>query len=119
MPNARYANGRKLEYAAQEALEANGYWTIRAPGSKGAVDVVALKAGETLLVQCKLDGYMTPADRSRLWELARTLRAVPLVACWRKEGQSARTVAFARLVTRAGKVTGEIWTPDHALEVTA
>lgn len=113
MPNRKYANGRTLEYAALHFLEDNGYWATRAPGSKGAADVIALKPGEILMVQCKLDGYLTSAERDQLYGLAALLGAIPLAARWHKTGREARTVAFERLITPAAACG---WTPDHGLE---
>ena len=113
MANRRYANGRTLEYAAKDALEDNGYWATRAPGSKGPADVIALKYGETLLVQCKLDGYLTPAERAQLYGLALMLGAIPLAARWHKDGNAARVVAFERIVTPDASCD---WTPDHGFE---
>ena len=114
MPNRKYANGRDLEYATVHILEADGYWVMRAPGSKGKVDVLALKPGEILMVQCKLDGYLTPSERTGLFGLAAMFGAVPLVSYWHKpSARAARTVAFDRLVTPIARCD---WTPDHGLE---
>lgn len=113
MPNRKYANGRTLEYAAVHALELDGYWVMRAAGSKGAIDVLALKPGEILMVQCKLDGYMTPGQRTQLYGLAAMLGAVPLVAYWRKDGRAARRVAFDQLLTPVARCD---WSPDHGFE---
>lgn len=115
---SQYRGGADLERAAKKALEDNGYYVIRSAGSKGAVDLAALKIGETLLVQCKTDGYVTPADRVRLRNLASSLRVTCLVARWHKEGRAARTVAFAEL-TSMGPAGHRPWTPDHGLEESA
>jgi Holliday junction resolvase len=48
-----YERGRELEYDAMAVLRANGYYAIRSAGSKGAVDVCAIKRGQVLFVQCK------------------------------------------------------------------
>lgn len=108
-----YSDGRKLEYAAQEALEAEGYITMRAAGSRGAVDVLGFKQGQILIVQCKLDGYLTPAERTKVYGLAVMIAAVPLVARWHKDGRAARRVAFGELLD-----TERIrpWTADHGFE---
>lgn len=108
-----YTDGRRLEYAAQSALEAEGYITVRAAGSKGAVDVLGFKQGQILMVQCKLDGYLTPGERSKVYGLAVMIGAVPLVAYWRKEGRAARIVAFDELVTPELR---HAWTANHGFE---
>lgn len=112
---SRYAGGADLERAAKKMLEDNGYYVIRSAGSKGAVDLAALKNGETVLVQCKTDGYVTPADRVVLRHLAAALEATCLTARWHKEGRAARMVAFEEL-TSMGPAGHRPWTPDHGLE---
>ena len=74
-----YRNGSALELAAKRALEDNGYYVVKSGGSKGVADLVALKPGETLLVQCKTNGYLLPAERVQLRQLALRVGAVPLV----------------------------------------
>jgi len=117
MPNANYQRGRRLEYDAAAALEADGYLVMRAPGSKGCADLIALKRGEVLLVQCKTDGYLTPDERAELFGAARLVGAVPLSARWVKDGRAARKVWFAELVsTDSARSGGErAWTADHAM----
>lgn len=76
-----YTTGRSLEYKVRDNLEADGYQCIRAAGSKGKADIVALKPGETLLVQVKTSNpQLTPTDRKALLELARLTGAIPIVA---------------------------------------
>ena len=119
-----YRDGYKLENAAQHALEADGYWVIRAAGSKGTADLVAMKPGpvlgmavEILFVQCKLSGTMTPGDRNSLTALAVQFRGTAVCARWAKEGRAARTVEFREL-TGPGPKDWRPWSADHAMEVT-
>lgn len=52
--NKAYAKGRRLEYRALKALEAEGYIAARTAGSHGVFDIVALKGVEpALLIQVK------------------------------------------------------------------
>lgn len=106
-----YRNGAELERAAKHLLEDNGYFVVKAGGSKGAADLVALKPGEILLVQCKTDGYLRPGERLALVELAADLAAIPLTGEWHKEGRAAREVRF-----RFAGGCREVWSPDWALE---
>lgn len=115
---SRYDGGAGLERAAKKLLEDNGYYVIRSAGSKGMADLAAFKAGEMILVQCKTDGYISPAERVAFRKLAITLEATCLVARWHKEGRAARTVAFAELISM-GPAGVRPWTPDHGLEVSA
>src|SRR5215472_4006395 len=75
--------GRDFEHRARAALDGNGYWTIRAAASKGLVDIVAMKPGQTVFVQCKRDGSLPPAEWNALYDLAHTLGAVPVMASLR------------------------------------
>jgi hypothetical protein len=117
-----YSDGRKLEYAALASLKADGYWVIRAAGSKGIADLIALKppeddgpVGEVVFVQCKLTGILSPDERMALWSLGRRFWGVPLCARWVKDGRAARTVEFRQL-TGPGPKDWQPWTADHALE---
>lgn len=114
-----YRNGADLERAVKHHLEDNGYLlVIKSGGSKGKVDVIGLKRGETVIVQCKRSGTaVRPADRISLCSLARALGAVPLLASWVKEGNAARYIGYTEL-TFTGPRPGDnsrSWTPDHAL----
>src|SRR5215469_6456453 len=94
--------GRELERAAQLQLERRGWFVLKVgSGQGGVVDLVAiggeLDHGMTLLVQCKSNGYVPPADRAALAELALRHGIWVSVATWHKEGRAARTVAFKPL----------------------
>jgi Holliday junction resolvase len=119
MPNSNYRAGRDLEYAAAKDLEANGYFVIRAAGSHGLADLIGFKPGEVLIVQCKTDGKMTPAQRGSLTELADMIPlhcGTPLIARWQATGpRGGRTVTYTRTFYM---LPTEPWTPDHALEAT-
>lgn len=49
----RYESGRSSEYKVQNELEAEGYCTTRAAGSKGKVDVIAWNATDIRFIQVK------------------------------------------------------------------
>jgi Holliday junction resolvase len=72
--------GRDVEHAARKTLTLNGYWTHRSAGSKGEVDIIALKPGQMLFIQCKRRGTMAPQEWNRLWILAMRLGATPILA---------------------------------------
>jgi len=115
MSAAKYRAGLVLEHATRHDLEADGYYVIRSAGSKGAADLGALKPGEVLLVQCKLDGKMTPAERASFAELADRLGVVSLVASWHKQGRQARTVRFMYRTPGHESWWVTPWTPDYAI----
>lgn len=54
-PNPNYIRGRNFEYETKARWEEKGYVVIRAAGSKGAWDLVAIHPDRpTTLIQCKL-----------------------------------------------------------------
>jgi len=48
-----YAKGARFERRVKRALEDRGYFVIRASSSK-PIDLVCIKNGEVLLIECKL-----------------------------------------------------------------
>ncbi len=114
-----YANGRAFEYATRDRLAGDGYDVLRSAGSKGAhkVDVLAVKPGQVLFVQCKRSGKLPPAERVALLRLASHLPGIGLPLLAYKP--SARGgVAFA-VLTGPGPHDRRAWSPDEVAEVTA
>lgn len=61
------AKGRRGEYKAIAQLEAQGYVCVRAAGSKGVFDLVAISATEIRLLQVKSGTRnASPEERARL-----------------------------------------------------
>ncbi|WP_412740859.1 hypothetical protein [Krasilnikovia sp. MM14-A1259] len=92
-----YGTGRRFEWKTRDDLAANGYDVIRAAGSKGGtkIDLAGFKPGELVLVQCKTDGALPPAEWDRLVEVANWVKAVPLLAM---NGPRGRGVAYIELL---------------------
>lgn len=112
-PAARYRAGAVLERAAKKQLESDGYYVVKSGGSKGPADLVALKFGEILLVQCKVAGRISKAEREELCDLADRTVAVPLVCQWHKPATGPRVPRFFRAWPGLGL---EAWTADHGLQ---
>lgn len=70
-----YQRGRAFEYRVREYYKHLGYWVLRSPQSRGPADLICLKKGEVLLVQCKLDGrnHFSRDDEKQLVELAESV----------------------------------------------
>ena len=116
---SQYRGGADLERAAKKTLETGGYYVIRSAGSKGIADMAAFKRGEIVLVQCKTDGYVGPAERVAFRQLCLQLGAVCVVGRWERTGpRGGRSVAFDEL-TSMGPAGYRSWTPDHGLEASA
>jgi len=119
-PVSRYDGGANLERAAKKALEDGGYYVIKSGGSKGAADLAALKRGEIVLVQCKSDGRIGPAERIVFRQLCLRLGATCLVGQWDRGGpRGGRTSAVFIELTSMGPAGHRPWTPDHGLELPA
>lgn len=106
-----YEAGRRFEWMVRDHLGENGYDLIRSAGSKSKVDLIALKPGEILFVQCKRrDGYVLPSERAELLRLARLALAVPLVAY-----RPARKPIHYRRLLGGHPKEWESWTPDELM----
>jgi hypothetical protein len=88
-----YRLGRALEYRVRRLLEDAGFVVLRSLGSKSPVDLVAIRRGVLLLVQCKRSGTLAPAEWNTLYALADSVAAVPLLALM----PTARGTVFYRL----------------------
>jgi Holliday junction resolvase len=92
----QYRSGKRFEDRAGLDLLANGYFVVRAGGSRGVADLVAVKPGQVLLVQCKTDGKLPPEPWNALFDAAAGCGAVPVLAARPKPG----TVEYWRLERR-------------------
>jgi Holliday junction resolvase len=93
----QYGTGRRFEWKVRDDLIANGYEVMRAAGSKGStkVDLIAVKPGQMLFIQCKNSGALPPAEWDRIVEVAGWVGAVPILAA---NGERGRGVAYTRLL---------------------
>jgi hypothetical protein len=96
---SHYAQGTRFEHKVRDHLAENGYEVVRAAGSKGSskVDLIALKPGELLFIQCKRTGLISPAEWNRVFEVSGWVAALPLVA---SNGLLGRGVVFDLLLDR-------------------
>jgi Holliday junction resolvase len=106
-----YARGSDFERAIKAALEDDGYFVVRSAGSKGKVDLVAVKPGQLLFVQAKINGLCPPAERAELLRVAARAEALPIVAYKGTEGRR-RPIRY-RLLTGPGPKEFIDWTPDY------
>lgn len=93
----QYATGRRFEWKTRDDLVANGYVVMRAAGSKGdaKVDLIAIKPGQQLYIQCKGSGALPPAEWDRLVEVAGWVGAIPVLAA---KGGRGEGVQYTRLL---------------------
>jgi len=65
-----YARGRRFEYRTRDYFRKLGWFVIRQSKSSFP-DLVALRDGSILLVECKVDGYIPSSERRHIVRLAR------------------------------------------------
>src|SRR3990172_2585666 len=101
----RAGEGYRFECLTRDALRGAGYDVIRAAASKGPADIVGIRDGELLFIQCKYTSKFPVTslsvcpleERKEVIRLSRMVGAVPLLAHPYKEGHRAVDVAFKRL----------------------
>lgn len=105
-----YRAGADFEREVRAHLVSNGYDVLRSAGSKTKVDLLAFKPGQVLVIQCKRNGTLPPAERVEVRRIAAILGAVPLLA-------SRPRITYQQL-TGAGPRDRKPWTPDEIGEPT-
>lgn len=68
-----YRRGYHFELRVRKHFESLGWSVWRSAGSKSPADLVALRTGEVVLIQCKLSGTISKDEKQRLAMLAREL----------------------------------------------
>lgn len=65
---SNYAKGRRFEWKVRDLLRDRGYTVYRAYGSKGILDLIAVKGEKVLGIQCKNNdkAYLPPKDRAKV-----------------------------------------------------
>lgn len=112
-----YARGDRAEKIAAARLRDDGYAVWQARGSHGAADLIAVKPGETLLCQVKSGSKPMSGDEwNRLYTLAVSLSAVPLVADFPRRGHLRFRELLARHIAHSKTWYARDWQPDQAAE---
>jgi Holliday junction resolvase len=73
--NRNYNRGAAFERAVKKQLESDGFYVVRAAGSHGLVDLLAINVDEVRLIQCKIGGAISEEDRDNLADLAEWCKA--------------------------------------------
>lgn len=79
-PKTKYRLGRQVEYRVRNELRKLGYFALRSPRSLGPIDLVAIKKGCVLFVQCKRSMSLPPLEWNALFEVAVSVGAIPVLA---------------------------------------
>lgn len=75
-----YRKGRAFERETRIFLQKYGYLVMPSPRSAGPADLLAVKMGKILLVQCKLYGQLRKEERLALNKLSEKTGGIPILA---------------------------------------
>jgi len=74
-----YKRGRQFEYRIRDNLKNKGFFVLRSPASKSPIDLVAIKKGLILLIQCKTGGEFAMKEWNELFDLSEGIGAIPIL----------------------------------------
>jgi Holliday junction resolvase len=106
-----YQRGNAFERRIADRLRADGYYVWQTRGSKSPVDILAIKPGQILFVQCKIGVAALSAQRwDELHDLATRAGALPILA----DRPTLRRYRFRRITGRyrphvPGETRGGDW----------
>ncbi len=96
-----YVKGRNFEYRVMKYLKDRGFFCMRAYGSKGMYDILAIQPfvdfgwyNYSLLIQAKLNGYVPPKEMQTLKENEWNWQGITIIA-WRDK--KSRKLRFRNL----------------------
>lgn len=75
-----YQRGANLERRVKDLLEGEGFAVVRSAGSHSPADLVAMRGGEIVIVQCKRDGRLGPSEWNEFVEFCVKAGGVPILA---------------------------------------
>jgi Holliday junction resolvase len=89
-----YSRGRRFEWIVKGLFESRGWVTVRAARSK-PIDLIALKDGRILLIECKYNVGMSQRRRELLMDLARRAGARPILATKKRHRKGVKLIDVA------------------------
>ena len=80
--NRNYVKGRTFEYKIATIFRRKGYYVVRAAGSHGPADLVAVKQKQRVIfIQCKKGtGSVDTEEHNKLFMAALEAGAIPIIA---------------------------------------
>lgn len=106
-----YRAGADFERRVQRALESIGYKVVRSAGSRSPTDLVAMKGGSTVCVQCKKNGRFGPDKWNAFYRFCQDAGAVPVLASRSKKGTECYVLTGEK--TGHGKQPMAPWIPKE------
>lgn len=105
---SNYSRGADFERRTAKNLDGFGYVTVRSAGSHSPADLVAMRHGETLAVQCKRDGRLDPDEWNKFYCWAAMAGATPILA---SKGPRGSGIIYHRLTSRKDGRGRQPWVP--------
>lgn len=75
-----YQRGASFERRVKALLEGEGFAVVRSAGSHSPADLVAMRNGELVIVQCKRDGKLGPSEWNEFVAFCAKAGGVPILA---------------------------------------
>lgn len=76
---SKYAKGRRIEYKVKNILSKAGWYVWRLAASK-PFDLIAIKNGKILIIECKKGSLLTKIEKAKLLEIAKYGGAMLILA---------------------------------------
>lgn len=108
--NTNYRRGADFERRVVHDLEGKGFAVVRSAGSHKPADVIAMRHGKTVCVQCKRDGRLPPDEWNKFLDWCWVAGAIPVMA-----STPGRGIEYNRLTGRKehrGRQPMERWKGD-------
>lgn len=108
-----YQRGAVFERKVARNLEEWGYVTVRSAGSHSPADIVAMREGATVCVQCKRNGRLDPDEWNEFWEWCSKGGVTPILAA---QAKVLSGIIYHRLTSRKvgrGRQPLAPWVPQE------
>ena len=84
MTNKSYRRGYMFERQIFHLFESAGFYCIRSAGSHGCFDILAVKAGIAIGIQCKYNNHLTEVEKQAMLNAYEQYGIIPIYAFRKK-----------------------------------
>ncbi|GAI88058.1 unnamed protein product [marine sediment metagenome] len=105
--SSNYGKGARFELDVRDILLEDGWVAVRAAGSHGIIDVLAVKVNEKWFIQCRTRGNLSGDERKELVALTKKHNAVPILAYKAKGNIIFKEVKLLRPDFHYGVINGK------------
>jgi len=99
---SRYRKGHRWELKVKKMWEAKGFVVYRSAGSKGAADLIALRDGQIVLIQVKVNSKPSRSEVAKLLKEAKKCKATALVVVWNSKKREIEVYNLNLIKRKAG-----------------